>query len=1370
MAKKYLEHFYSYKWLPQEAAVVSQKKAVATVSSSERRQKRKDVRTLIDEGNKLFNEEKYQQALTNYLKARRLIYGLLYPKNNWVLGKDFHLQLNTNIFEHILSASVMVAKMDTTVDWSGKNIGSTMEPPTEFWQLMNRYTGQRKNVNQYRVEHLRRMGEMHLLAGETAEAAAVFEKAKPLTRDKKITAEINLALGNSYLLQENFAKAQPLLESSNKSFVQLKLTAEAGIAKNNLAVSLHNLGTKTGNTAMVTRAKKLLTLAQPNIPTIVRSVTPTFSVAPAFEGAITTPFRIEASPVITGARSGAAPAAAVKPEAVPVLFKPMTGTAYQLTKEINVQARSDLKEKLLITTGAKKTVVNLTQQNAASIIKSSVYEARVNLKQLDGLYIAAGHIDDFYISLPHLYYFTLPMSIADCYFEMNDFRPAAKFYRIASQYTYINKTVEVPLVWQKMAANYVEWANTLYRAKKTAAAKKHYEKVVTLKNKEPVIPVNSELYKAPIFAGIKAQVQAILDTPNPMDTAKHNPALVEPVLLSIYNLTNIANGIDFPLLSLEREQIPVFRFQYLQNVARYFAQQAVQAERTYINFKTKAEDEEFQRNMLEDVKELAVQNEILEDKMVDVAQAQVDAMQANYSYASTQRSNAQATRNDYSSVSWDLKELDAHIAQDSAINAGEVKVHESWSKYGLDTGKQKVHRAVFQATRKRGEISRDYELRNMDRRIEELKKAENVAFEQRKVAINQLAAANQKKAIATLRKHQAADQLDLFNSQEFTPELWNRLAQTIKYLSRSYLYRAIVIAKLMEQTYEFEIGEPVNIIKSNYIHNHLSGLLAGDFLLKDIDYFTYNRIVTGEKVVPVKEVISLSEAYPFQFQKEFIQTGRMSFSIDLFDLDRTFPGTYLRRIKRMEVVVEGLIGPRGIRGTLTNTGISFSRHSGGSKQMRLLQPETLALSEYRISGDAVVFPVDPEKLSQFELSPVASGWILDIPPRSNDIDYRYVTDIKLVVYYEAFYAHHLKSLVLEELSDQLPSSYQTRFALKYEFTDAYIGLQDSGELEFTFETGHFPFQHENPLISRLGLFFNLDDGSTPTNLLVEVSALSSNKTASQRTTAKGMISSDGNTPLKTFKNIPLLQTWKIRIPRNKNQALFNAGFTWQQVSDITFTAEYSFTHKTMSDEPRLVLDDSFSTNPMPGFDIVDDPGAVHNKPSKWAYNSTKKWIQQTSNIHAPAGAANLNTLPAKPGTYLLKKVTSKVPALQDFIFTCRVSSGDDDGIGLVFRYRDVNNFYFFLMDSQRKYRRIGKKVSGAFRELDSPAVDTAKGFKKNKKYTLKIIARGITIRVYLDGRLVLKGTDTTFNKKGRLGFYSWGNSAARFENIRIVAL
>jgi hypothetical protein len=135
----------------------------------------------------------------------------------------------------------------------------------------------------------------------------------------------------------------------------------------------------------------------------------------------------------------------------------------------------------------------------------------------------------------------------------------------------------------------------------------------------------------------------------------------------------------------------------------------------------------------------------------------------------------------------------------------------------------------------------------------------------------------------------------------------------------------------------------------------------------------------------------------------------------------------------------------------------------------------------------------------------------------------------------------------------------------------------------------------------------------------------------------------------------------------------------------------------------------------------------------------------------------------------VRRTDAAISALPNLIITCRLRSEDEDGIGLVFRYQDVDNFYFFLMDSRRNFRRIGKKVGGVFQELSNPAVVTSEGFIVGQDYSVKVRLKDNNLAVFLDDAPILSGQDASL-PAGRVGFFSWANSGAQFDDLQIIEI
>ena len=148
-------------------------------------------------------------------------------------------------------------------------------------------------------------------------------------------------------------------------------------------------------------------------------------------------------------------------------------------------------------------------------------------------------------------------------------------------------------------------------------------------------------------------------------------------------------------------------------------------------------------------------------------------------------------------------------------------------------------------------------------------------------------------------------------------------------------------------------------------------------------------------------------------------------------------------------------------------------------------------------------------------------------------------------------------------------------------------------------------------------------------------------------------------------------------------------------------------------------------------------------------------VRQTSNIWG--GATDPASVP-QPGTMLV----GGDPSWTDIRYTVQLRSGDDDAIGVVFRYRDPGNLYRFSMDRERRYRRLVRMAGG------SPSVLAADDvvYGLDQDYEITVEAIGDSLRVYQDGALVFDVRDPTF-PSGGIGFYCWANQDARFSDVRV---
>ncbi|PVE22767.1 hypothetical protein DC522_19155 [Microvirga sp. KLBC 81] len=185
---------------------------------------------------------------------------------------------------------------------------------------------------------------------------------------------------------------------------------------------------------------------------------------------------------------------------------------------------------------------------------------------------------------------------------------------------------------------------------------------------------------------------------------------------------------------------------------------------------------------------------------------------------------------------------------------------------------------------------------------------------------------------------------------------------------------------------------------------------------------------------------------------------------------------------------------------------------------------------------------------------------------------------------------------------------------------------------------------------------------------------------------------------------------------------------------------------------------------------VFDEGA-NGGPSHWEVREEgtppSRYVIQTSNIWG--GTVNAND-PVKPGTLL---VCADTPLLApdhpeqpsnwtDYRVSVYLRSGDDDAIGVAVRYADPGHHYRFVMDRERRYRRLLKVYEGVTNVLAGDEFTYTQG----RDYLLTVEAVGTSLRVYQDGELVFDASDESMSG-GTVGLYCWANTGARFSDVRV---
>jgi hypothetical protein len=111
-----------------------------------------------------------------------------------------------------------------------------------------------------------------------------------------------------------------------------------------------------------------------------------------------------------------------------------------------------------------------------------------------------------------------------------------------------------------------------------------------------------------------------------------------------------------------------------------------------------------------------------------------------------------------------------------------------------------------------------------------------------------------------------------------------------------------------------------------------------------------------------------------------------------------------------------------------------------------------------------------------------------------------------------------------------------------------------------------------------------------------------------------------------------------------------------------------------------------------------------------------------------------------------------------------VAGRQDPGGGLVWRYRDENNYYLVRTNVTQNTVTVDKVENGRRITL-VPAVKHE--IPLNTWSILKVSARGNRFQIYVDHRRVLSGVDNTFTGAGKVGLCTMEDSVTYFDDFRV---
>jgi hypothetical protein len=186
----------------------------------------------------------------------------------------------------------------------------------------------------------------------------------------------------------------------------------------------------------------------------------------------------------------------------------------------------------------------------------------------------------------------------------------------------------------------------------------------------------------------------------------------------------------------------------------------------------------------------------------------------------------------------------------------------------------------------------------------------------------------------------------------------------------------------------------------------------------------------------------------------------------------------------------------------------------------------------------------------------------------------------------------------------------------------------------------------------------------------------------------------------------------------------------------------------------VLLDERFHDTQLSNWKVVDDPETVE-APSQWRVEPDG-WLHQRSNIWGRRG----DFIDRWYGSYLV----AGDDGWSDYALSVKAKPGDDDGFGVVVRFKDPEHFYrlIFLQDgmSGGPITRLDKRNGADYTELWS----AQKGYQTGAEMLIVVTAIGDTIRAEVDGKPLFEVKDESY-KGGKIGLFCYAQSNQAFDDV-----
>ena len=185
-----------------------------------------------------------------------------------------------------------------------------------------------------------------------------------------------------------------------------------------------------------------------------------------------------------------------------------------------------------------------------------------------------------------------------------------------------------------------------------------------------------------------------------------------------------------------------------------------------------------------------------------------------------------------------------------------------------------------------------------------------------------------------------------------------------------------------------------------------------------------------------------------------------------------------------------------------------------------------------------------------------------------------------------------------------------------------------------------------------------------------------------------------------------------------------------------------------------------------------ESGLVDQPPAGFSFGRTGggrmgRWLIKAEK-DAPSGAHVLAQVDTDSTSYRFPIAVAEDSSLRDFRLAvrCKPLSGKvDQACGIVFRYRDENNYYVVRANALENNVRLYYVRDGERHQFADWNGPVSSGIW----HELNVSANDDLFEISWDGKKVIEARDKTFSETGKIGLWTKADSVTYFDDLKVEA-